>query len=70
MPIDENDLPKYEKKDKLVIIKEFLNSNRGTAYSAEESFETLFESDFKKYYKRKNSILTNININIVVFLSV
>ena len=49
MPIDENDLPKYEKKDKLAIIMEFLHSNRGTAYSAEELFKSLFESDFKKY---------------------
>jgi len=49
MPIDENDLPKYEKKDKLTIVKEFLQSNRGTAYSAEELFKILIESDFKKY---------------------
>lgn len=48
MPIDENDLPKYEKKDKLTIVKEFLQSNRGTAYSSEELFKILFETDFKK----------------------
>lgn len=49
MPFDENDLPKYKKKDRLAIVMEFLHSNRGTAYSVNELFESLFKSDFKKY---------------------